>query len=214
MVRVPGKDTALLGIDREAERLANVRGRATRGRARRSRAMLEDPPCLVTEFVDGEALRAEELRAPSRSGRVARRCGAARRSRRRLPIDFSVFRLVEDYATTTAEQAAARLPPGYEDALERSRRDRGGADATPSTSPSPATTTCWRRTSSAARDRIWIVDWEYAGMGDRYFDLGNFAVNNELDDDEEARAARPRTSARAAPDAARPAARRAAADAR
>ena len=25
-----------------------------------------------------------------------------------------------------------------------------------------------------------IVDWEYAGMGDRYFDLANFAVNNEL----------------------------------
>ena len=31
-------------------------------------------------------------------------------------------------------------------------------------------------------ERIVIVDWEYAGMGDRFFDLGNFAVNNELDD--------------------------------
>ena len=25
-------------------------------------------------------------------------------------------------------------------------------------------------------DRLWIVDWEYAGMGDPFFDLGNFAV--------------------------------------
>ena len=32
-------------------------------------------------------------------------------------------------------------------------------------------------------------------MGDRYFDLGNFAVNNELGDDEEERAARRPTSA-------------------
>ena len=31
-----------------------------------------------------------------------------------------------------------------------------------------------------------LIDWEYAGMGDRWFDLGNFAVNNELDDDQEA----------------------------
>ena len=31
-------------------------------------------------------------------------------------------------------------------------------------------------------ERIVIVDWEYAGMGDPFFDLGNFAVNNELDD--------------------------------
>jgi thiamine kinase-like enzyme len=34
----------------------------------------------------------------------------------------------------------------------------------------------------AARGQLWIVDWEYAGMGDRYFDLANFAVNNELSD--------------------------------
>jgi thiamine kinase-like enzyme len=29
--------------------------------------------------------------------------------------------------------------------------------------------------------RLRIVDWEYAGMGDPFFDLGNFAVNHELD---------------------------------
>jgi thiamine kinase-like enzyme len=29
-------------------------------------------------------------------------------------------------------------------------------------------------------DRLWLVDWEYAGMGDPFFDLGNFAVNNDL----------------------------------
>src|SRR5207244_9304708 len=31
--------------------------------------------------------------------------------------------------------------------------------------------------------RIRIVDWEYAGMGDIFFDLANFAVNHELDED-------------------------------
>ena len=31
--------------------------------------------------------------------------------------------------------------------------------------------------------RIRIVDWEYAGMGDRWFDLGNYVeAFNELDD--------------------------------
>ena len=35
-------------------------------------------------------------------------------------------------------------------------------------------------------DRMQLIDWEYAGMGDRWFDLGNFAVNNELEDDQEA----------------------------
>jgi thiamine kinase-like enzyme len=33
--------------------------------------------------------------------------------------------------------------------------------------------------------RLWIVDWDYAGMGDRFFDLANLSVNNgfsEADD--------------------------------
>src|SRR5256885_6931623 len=28
---------------------------------------------------------------------------------------------------------------------------------------------------------IRIVDWEYAGMGDRFFDLANFSVNHEFE---------------------------------
>ncbi len=44
-------------------------------------------------------------------------------------------------------------------------------------------------------EHVRIVDWEYAGMGDRYFDLGNFAVNNELGRAGRGAAARPSTSA-------------------
>jgi thiamine kinase-like enzyme len=33
----------------------------------------------------------------------------------------------------------------------------------------------------AVGERVMLVDWEYAGMGHRLFDLGNLAVNNELD---------------------------------
>ncbi len=33
-----------------------------------------------------------------------------------------------------------------------------------------------------AADRIVLVDWEYAGMGHRLFDLGNVSVNNEFDE--------------------------------
>jgi thiamine kinase-like enzyme len=31
---------------------------------------------------------------------------------------------------------------------------------------------------------IRILDWEYAGMGDRFFDLANFAAHHELDDEQ------------------------------
>ena len=44
--------------------------------------------------------------------------------------------------------------------------------------------------------RIHIVDWEYAGMGDRYFDLGNYAVNNELDEEPSGLSSRPTSASR------------------
>jgi thiamine kinase-like enzyme len=34
--------------------------------------------------------------------------------------------------------------------------------------------------------RLRILDWEYAGMGDPFFDLANFAVNHEFSEEQEA----------------------------
>ncbi len=44
-------------------------------------------------------------------------------------------------------------------------------------------------------DRLWIVDWEYAGMGDPAFDLANFAVSNGLDEDGDASCSTPTAAA-------------------
>jgi len=32
-------------------------------------------------------------------------------------------------------------------------------------------------------ERVYLLDWEYGGMGDPFFDLGGFAANQELDDE-------------------------------
>ena len=70
------------------------------------------------------------------------------------------------------------------------RRDREGRRATgPSTSSVPAPQRPARgELPPRRRQHSVILDWEYAGMGDRCFDLGNFAVNNELDDAQRRRA--------------------------
>src|ERR687891_2331969 len=49
VVRLPGKDTDLLGINREAERLA-TRGAAELGLGPKVGATLDQPACLVTRF--------------------------------------------------------------------------------------------------------------------------------------------------------------------
>ena len=40
-----------------------------------------------------------------------------------------------------------------------------------------------RRTSSLGTADVWVVDHEYAGMGNPFFDLGNLSINNALSDD-------------------------------
>ncbi len=32
---------------------------------------------------------------------------------------------------------------------------------------------------------MWLLDWEYAGMGDIYFDLANLAAHHEFDGEQE-----------------------------
>src|ERR671915_1431783 len=58
VVRLPGKDTALLGIDREAERLATKKA-AELELCPSVAAMLDEPPALVTCFVESREVTAE-----------------------------------------------------------------------------------------------------------------------------------------------------------
>ncbi len=180
VIRVPGKDTYLLGIDREAERVANERAAGV-GVAPPVAALLTDPPCIVTEFVEGAALEPKQLREPATLARVAAALRAVHEIAEPLPSRFDSFRIVADYATLAAKRGVD-LPAAYEPARERAELIAAALSA-PEHEPVP----CHNDLLAANfiggdGDRLWIVDWEYAGMGDRYFDLANFAVNNELDE--------------------------------
>ena len=176
VIRVPGKDTALLEIDRGAELIANRRA-AEAGIAPAVAAMLDDPQCIVTVFVEGEGMSAERLRRPQALAEVASSLRALHEFRGVLPAEFDSFRIVDVYAETASARGAT-LP----DAFERARADATEIEAT-LTGPEHRPVACHNDLLAAnfiAGERLWIVDWEYAGMGDRYFDLANFAVNNEL----------------------------------
>jgi len=183
VVRLPGKDTDLLEIDRAAEKAAGELA-AHAGIGPVVVAMLDDPPCLVTEFVVGEPMQPEELREPGAMAEAATALRALHGSAERLPIEFSSFRMVETYAARIADRGA-EVPSSYEWAMSAAHRIE-----TTLVGPEHEPVPCHNDLLSANFIRsprgLRIIDWEYAGMGDRYFDLGNFAVNNELDEAQEA----------------------------
>jgi thiamine kinase-like enzyme len=181
VLRLPGKDTSMLGIDRQAEAAAN-RCAAAAGVAPAVEALLDDPPCLVTRFVEGSQMSAAELGEPAALADVA----AALRTVHGCPpigATFSAFQIIDDYAAK-AEARGAKVPPAF----ERSRPSATRIEAVLRHRPHEPVL-CHNDLLAANFLRspagLRIVDWEYAGMGDRYFDLGNFAVNNGLGPDQE-----------------------------
>ncbi len=175
VIRVPGKDTGLLGIDREAEAIAN-RAAAAVGVAPPVAAIFTDPPVFVTEFLTGRALDPRELRRVETLADIATALRAVHGIEVPFKTSFSAFRVVEQYAETTRERGGA-IPDRFDEALTCA----GQIEAALSDHDQvPCHNDLLAANFICADQRVYIVDWEYAGMGDRYFDLANFAVNNEL----------------------------------
>ncbi|HET8821111.1 MAG TPA: choline/ethanolamine kinase family protein [Thermoleophilaceae bacterium] len=185
VVRLPGKRTALLGIDRASECIAN-KAAAELGIAPRVATLLEDPSCLVTAFIPGREMTPEQLREPEAIAEVGDALRRLHAAGTELPSGFDSFRLVEEYAET-GRQNGSEPPDGYDEALEAARAIEKAVRDQPEHEPVPAHNDLLPANFLRDGDGIQIIDWEYAGMGDRWFDLGNFAANNELGDDDEAK---------------------------
>ncbi len=176
VLRIGGRGTDLLGIDRRAEHEASLAAAAV-GVGPEVVAFVEPEGYLVTRFIEGTIVPAEEMGRPEPIRRVAQSLRAVHAGPP-IPSRFDAFRVVEVYRARAQAHGIA-TPAGYEGAkriAERVERVRG---------PVPERA-CHNDLLNANfiddGERIRIVDWEYAGMGDVFFDLANFSTNHELDD--------------------------------
>ena len=169
VLRVGGKDTELLGIDRAAEHVASLVA-AELGLGPEVVAFVEPEGYLVTRYVNGEVGKVDVAWV----GEALRRLHDGPT----LPGRFDSFRVVEEYRAT-ARKHGITVPLVYgrlKEIADEIERQRFGAQIRP----------CHNDLLNANfigdGTRTWLVDWEYAGMGDAFFDLGNFSVNHELDE--------------------------------
>ena len=180
VVRLPGKDTDLLGIDREAERIANT---AAAMLCIAPAVALAPDDCLVTEFIPSAAVSDGEMADGLEE--IAGALRAFHDSPTRLPTRFWVPDLLGDYAEIVLRRGGT-LPEEYAHVTAVAKQIEA---ALPLTDPRPCHDDLLPGNIIRAQTdgRLMIVDWEYAGMGDPRFDLGNLAVNNNLDEGAEER---------------------------
>jgi thiamine kinase-like enzyme len=144
-----------------------------------------EPGILVIRYIHGKTLAADDVRDP---GRLARIVPLLKRVHREMPrhlrgplLAFWVFHVIRDYAhtlTAAGSRYASRLPElvdvaenlelavgpvdfvfGHNDLLPSNLIDDG--------------------------QRIWLIDWDYAGFNTPLFDLANLASNADLDRESE-----------------------------
>jgi thiamine kinase-like enzyme len=182
VIRLAGNDTHLLGISREVEHAATVAAAGV-GVGPEVTAFIRPEGYLLTRFITGSPVSDEAVHRPETLHRVAdslRRIhdGPA------IPGIFVPLRIVEAYRALALARGV-RIPAEYELAAAIGRRIELACLEAP-LEPRPCHNDLLNANFIDDGARIRIVDWEYAGMGDPFFDLGNFSINHELTADEDA----------------------------
>ncbi len=181
VLRIGGKGTHLLGIDRGRESTCTAIA-AQVGVGAEVMHFLASEDVLVTRFIFGLSVTPETAAQPETLRRIVDsikryHTGPA------FPGTFSPFETVRNYHKLALEYGVS-----FPDTLlqvfalmariEQALAERGVGQAKPCHNDLLA--------SNFIDDgrTIRILDWEYAGMGDIFFDLGNFAVNQSLNDEQ------------------------------
>lgn len=182
VVRVPGRDTAELGIDRAAEAEA-AQAAARLGVGPAVAAVIEDPRCIATDYIAGKTMSAEDLQNETEVIAVSKILRTLHESGETIPTDFDPFDVIHDHAERATARGAT-LPPEYAQAEALAKQIRQKL-----TSPlhEPVFTHNDLLPANLIRSddgTMHLLDWDYAGMGNRFFDLANFAINAELSADQ------------------------------
>ena len=139
---------------------------------------------VVTPFIVGRTLAAEDVRSAPMIDRVAERLRALHETADRLSgemLYFSPFQTIRTYVKT-ARHLGAELPPDVDRLLDDAR--------TLSQRLRPYRPTLCHNDLLPANliddgQKLWLVDWEYAGIGHPLFDLAGIAGNCALDAEQE-----------------------------
>jgi thiamine kinase-like enzyme len=180
VLRISGADTELLGIDRQYEYAANLAA-GKLGIAPEVYYFIQPEGYLVTRFITGRPILPDEICQPENIHRVM---DVVRKIHNMpdIPGTFNVFRVIANYSEI-AHRHKVTFPKDINWLIERTR----SAEVALTSQPFPLYP-CHNDLLNAnfiSNSHLYILDWEYAGMGDIFFDLANFSDHHQLTDEQD-----------------------------
>jgi thiamine kinase-like enzyme len=176
VVRISGKDTGLLAIDRENEAY-NTRAASECGVGARFVAFLPEHDALVLEYIEGETMSPETLRAEGRVPLIAAACRRLHAARSFMK-DFDMFEIQRGYLAVVRERGF-RLPDRYDSfepqvrAIERAMRVRPEEKV-------PCNNDLLAENFILTDGEFRLIDYEYSGNNEPSFELGNIWSESNL----------------------------------
>jgi thiamine kinase-like enzyme len=176
VVRLAGKDTGLLAIDR-ANEIYNTIAAAETGVGAPVVAALPEHDALVLEFLDGEVMDAEKLRSGDRLAAIASACRRLHAGRRFLH-GFDMFQIQRRYLQLVQERGF-RLPDRYLE-LEPKVRRLEAVMRVRSETTAPCNNDLLAENVIDVNGSIRLIDYEYSGNNEPSFELGNLWSESNL----------------------------------
>jgi thiamine kinase-like enzyme len=178
VLRIPGK-----GTEEYINRANEAQAAREAARVGVSPDVLHFDPVtgvMITRLIDhAVTMSPENFRSiagsPARAGEVFARL---HRSDARFNFRFELFAMIDDYLKVLSTKAI-ELPAGYHDVVREAGAVREALDAHPLPLVACHCDPLCENFLDTGK-RMWLVDWEYSGMNDPMWDLGDVSVEGQF----------------------------------
>jgi len=186
VIRLAGENTAQLGIKRDVEHAAN-KAAGELGIAPEIIYFIEPEGYIVTRFINGKPIPPDVIKQPDYLARVVKKIRLFHTRGPKLESEFDVFKRVK-MLTKISKSNNSKFPSDWDWIIIKMNEVREALEKDPYT-PTPCHDDLlnlnWLEEDVPGEiGEIRLMDWEYAGMGDIFFDLANFSHHHRLNDEQ------------------------------
>ncbi len=173
ILRIAGEGTDEI-IDRVIEK-HNARVAANAGMSADVLFFDASDGLMLASYIPGETMSAEKFtNSAGSAARAARAFKIIHTCGQEFKFRFELFAMMDDYLKVL-DDLGATLPDGYHDVVHEAQAVRRAIDAHPADLvPCHCDPLCENFIDDG--ERMWIIDWEYSGMNDPLWDLGDLSI--------------------------------------